>query len=637
MAIPAGRTLFKKKDGILTLTPDRRTLTWTPNTGGPPTVSLPVASITNLQQTPDTSPKVMLKVFQKSETGGDAVPYLFHFNTSEARAEAKVLKDILSTFLTDLRSNEVPRPAGADTPSAASGSASASMAFASAVNSHPSSTRWFDDDQLKADIELQQSLMKKDKSLHQLYVNAVDAKPESVSTAAFNSQFWSSRTDRLRLHAIDLNQKRGAYNVLSTVKPRTVDGELKLNISVEQVQMILEQHPLIKRIYNENVPKISEAQFWSRFFLSRLSKQLRGERVSESERPDPLFDKHDVSENTQSFQNMIIARSVPRIIDVEANEENQGGFRSGNAKDVEMRPRANISIGKTFNSLSQSIMANAAPSDGNQGDPQGSFDTLNQLMLHDLQGDRQQERIMLNVREQNRSFFSRDSTAPTANERIFAKQDPRQVLEAFKASLDQLDTYGPDRTALQALIDFDDESNSDEEEQRKSPFGSRAAYNAAEKEIMDRIRQQRSKEYGHDGDVTSPMGLSPVMTEKCTLAHATTIEFLRQFWNAFLSGDANRALELQYLAQSLSQSATRLAAVADEAEVEREAAIRQRKHDIRIHFERTGKRLKWKSDMVGGGRDAVNNLYRPTFITLEKAQHEYAKALEAEGIQASTE
>jgi transcription initiation factor TFIIH subunit 1 len=47
MAIPVGRTLFKKKDGILTLTPDQQTVTWTPNSGGPATVTLPVSKITS--------------------------------------------------------------------------------------------------------------------------------------------------------------------------------------------------------------------------------------------------------------------------------------------------------------------------------------------------------------------------------------------------------------------------------------------------------------------------------------------------------------------------------------------------------------------------------------------------------------
>lgn len=47
MAIPVGRTLFKKKDGILTLTSDHQSVTWTPNSGGPPTVTLVVINITS--------------------------------------------------------------------------------------------------------------------------------------------------------------------------------------------------------------------------------------------------------------------------------------------------------------------------------------------------------------------------------------------------------------------------------------------------------------------------------------------------------------------------------------------------------------------------------------------------------------
>ncbi|KAG8413709.1 RNA polymerase II transcription factor B subunit 1 [Metarhizium acridum] len=198
MAAPAGRTLFKKKDGILTLTGDYQIVTWTPNSGGPPTISLPVSNITNLQQTPETAAKVMLKIFEKADNGADPATYLFHFNTSEAKAEAKAIKDVLSKILADMRSNDagVPRPnvatptAGDASTPAAAGSGSAAMAFASAVNSQASaSTRWFDDNQLKNDIELQQSLMKKDKSLHQTYVEAITTKPESISGAAFNSQF----------------------------------------------------------------------------------------------------------------------------------------------------------------------------------------------------------------------------------------------------------------------------------------------------------------------------------------------------------------------------------------------------------------------------------------------------------------
>ncbi|RGP66437.1 transcription initiation factor tfiih subunit 1 [Fusarium longipes] len=645
MAIPVGRTLFKKKEGILTLTSDHQLVTWTPNSGGPPTVTLNINNITNLQQTPDSSPKVMLKIFEKV---GDAEPatYLFHFNTAEAKDEAKAVKDLLSSLLASSRGGDaaVPKPAstngGSSTPNpsaATTGSGSASMAFAGAVNSqHASSSRWFDDSQLKNDIELQQSLMRKDTSLHQTYVQAMQTKPESLSGAAFNSQFWSTRTNLLRAHAIEINQKKGAYNVLSTVKPKTVDGELKLNISVEQVQMIFAQHPLIKRIYNENVPKLSEAEFWSRFFLSRLSKKLRGERVVENDPTDPLFDKYDPSENTVAFQSKIMAQQVPHIIDIEANEENQGGFRSGNAKDVEMRPRANIPIVKTLNSLSEKIMANVAPSDVNTDDPDGGYNAYVQLALRDLKGDAQEHRIMLNVKEQNK-FFSKHDSAPSKQAAVFEKQTASDVLFDILGDLETLESDGAGGINIQAAMGFDEQSDSDDDAPKRPHVGSRSALQAADKDIMKGVRQQRAQKYGHDTDTAEPMGLPVEISRKCSLTHATTIEFLHQFWNAFLSGDADRAGELQYLAESLGRSLTRINAVAEEADNEREEIIRSRKKEIRDHFERTGKKIRWRSDNVGGGKAAVIALMQPTMNALEKAQADYSRALAAEGIQISTE
>ncbi|CAJ0550482.1 Ff.00g104120.m01.CDS01 [Fusarium sp. VM40] len=645
MAIPVGRTLFKKKEGILTLTGDHQLVTWTPNSGGPPTVTLTISNITNLQQTPDTSPKVMLKIFEKV---GDAEPatYLFHFNTAEAKEEAKTFKDLLSTLLASTRVGDaaVAKPAGASggssTPNpgaGAAGSSSASMAFASAVNSqHASSSRWFDDAQLKNDIELQQSLMRKDTSLHQTFVEAMQTKPDSLSGAAFNSQFWSTRTNILRAHAIEINQKKGAYNVLSTVKPKTVDGELKLNISVEQVQMIFAQHPLIKRVYNENVPKLSEAEFWSRFFLSRLSKKLRGERVIDNDPTDPLFDKYDPSENTVAFQSKIMAQQVPHIIDIEANEENQGGFRSGNAKDVEMRPRANIPIVKTLNSLSEKIMANVAPSDVNTDDPDGGYNAYIQLALRDLKGDAKEHRIMLNVKEQNK-FFSKHDSTPSKQAAVFDKQAPGDVLFDILGDLETLESDGAGGINIQAAMGFDEQSDSDDDAPKRPHVGSRSALLAADKDIMKGVRQQRAQKYGHDDDATEPMGLPVEIARKCSLTHATTIEFLHQFWNAFLSGDPDRAGELQYLAESLGRSLARINVVAEEAEREREEIIRNRKKEIREYFERTGKKIRWRSDNVGGGKAAVIALMQLIMNALEKAQADYSRALAAEGIQISTE
>ncbi|EFW98488.1 RNA polymerase 2 transcription factor related protein [Grosmannia clavigera kw1407] len=644
MSMPWGKAVYKKKDGIIAVADDQSLVTWTPTAGGA-AVSLPTVNITNLQQTPDTAAKVMLKIFEKPP-GSDGEPstYLFHFNSpTDARTEANAVKDLLSKILADIRSNDpsVPRPADTAPPAAPtrpdSGSTSAAMSFASATTSKPTVARWFDDSQLRADIELQQSLMKKDKTLHQTYMDAQKSKPDSISDASFNGQFWSTRTTLLRAHAIETHQKKGAYNVLSTIKPRTVDNELKLNISVEQVQMIFKQHPLVKRIYNDNVPRISESQFWARFFLSRLSKKLRGERVLDSERADPIFDRYDESDDTIAAS-LILSAHVPYTIDLEANEEDQGGFRGGNRKDVEMRPRSNIPIVRTLNSLSEKIMAGVAPSDP---DPTTSevvdAGTQAGLELADLRGDIEARRIVLHVREQSR-FFNQDP-ADSADTDTYRQQVPSEVLFDVQADIDTLEGDGAGGIDLHAGIGVDEDSDSDGEDgqARGSHVGSRAARQAAQKQLFAAIAQRRSERYGHSADEQAPMGIPAEIAQKAYLTNATTTEFLRQFWNAFLSGDADRAQELAHHVEALSKSLGRIEAIADEAEQARNRVIAEKKEEIRVLYSRTGKRLRWRPEMIGGGRRAVQVLLGPTIHGLQTAQDRYQAALAAEGLKLSTE
>ena len=584
----------------------------------------------------------MVKIFEKNPEGGDPITYLFHFNTSEAKSEATAIKNLLSGLMKDLKDKDpsIPKatqgtPGGTPAPNGPSngGSVSGSMAFASAVNSNPGPVRWFDDNQLKNDIELQQSLMKKDGSLHRTYVAAMENKPSTISSSAFNSQFWSTRTNLLRAHAIETNQKKGPYNVLSILRPKQgEDNSLKINISVEQVQMIFAQHPLVKRIYNENVPKLSEGLFWSRFFLSRLCKQLRGERVTDNDPPDLLFDKFDPSENTQGIQSKIMAASVPSIIDLEANEENQGGIKSGNKKDIEMRARPTIGVVKTLNSLSEKIMSNVAPSDMNLDSQAWN----RELALKDLQGPAKEHRIMLNVKEQNK-FFSKGDAEPTTNEKIFAKQNPVDVLSGINADLGTLRDDGAGGIDLHASIGFNEDSDSDDDDEnvtKKAHVGSRSVLQKADLEIMKGITQQRSQKYGHPSDSSAPMGLSQSTANQVALTHATTIEFLHQFWDAFLSGDPDRASEIQYLEKALTNSIERVEKVAQDAERERGEEVKVKKQEIRSHFQRTGEKRKLN---VGGGKAAVDRLVKPTLEAIEKAKRHYARALAAEGLQQSTE
>lgn len=588
----------------------------------------------------------MLKIFEKKPGGGDPITYLFHFNAPDAKTEADVMRDVLSRIIGSLQNGNpnVPKPAAQPTPNGPTPApdapgTSASMTFAAAANSLPASARWFDDSQLLNDISLQLEYLKTDASLNQTYMEARTTKPDSISMGAFNSQFWSTRTHLLRAFLIDKNQQKADYNVLSTIKPKTVDGDLKLNITEKQIGLIFKQHPLIMRIYNEHVPKISEAEFWSRFFLSKLSKKLRGERVSSTDAHDTIFDRYDPSEDLGGTLFNVSADNIPHFIDIGANEENEGGLKSGNRKDVEMRPRKDVPILKSLNSLSAKLLANVAPADADPHAPKGMDEaTYNALVLRDLQQSEEAHRIHLQINEEQ-AFSSRVGEFASSNADVYAKQDPEHVLRFFRSDIEHLAPAGPGGIDLQAGtgIEEDSDSDNDDEPRKRQHVGSRAARTAAQSDILVGTRRHRSERYGGDLSEESPMGLPASITQQCALTNTTTIEFLRQFWTAFLSGDPDRAAELQYLNEALQRSAERIQAVAEDAEKKREEIIAQKKKEIRQYFERTQKRIRWKADSVGGGKGAVLALMKGTLEALTRAKEEYRKALGAEGLRVSTE
>jgi len=640
-SIPKGQAVHKKKDGIITLTGDRKRVIWTPNTAptGPPSVSIEVGSITNLQQTPATSAKIMVKIFEKGADGAEPTPYLFHFNSPTNPSEqASAIKDLLSKLIADAKANDgsVGRLDG--------GPAADAMALARAANK-TASAQLFDDSRLKTDIMLQQGLMREDKALARVYLKARETKPASMSDTAFNTQFWSTRINVLRSYAIQSSQKKGPYNVLAQLKPDLVSStdpndanKMKLKMNTEQLQRIFIQHPLVKRIYNENVPPMNDYEFFSKFFLSKLYKQLRGERPSGMEEAQKIFDKYDEKDDISAFSNKALAEHMPQIINLEGNEENQGGFKGGNRKDVEMRPRGrrDVPIIATLNAVSERLLRETVPLDTSADTSLPDYDTYHEVALRDLAGATQESRIALNIKEQSR-FFGNSGEKVSSTSDVFAKQQPAKVLKDTRIELEKLKSDGAGGLNLHDALGIDDDMDSDDEAEQPPHVGSRASRKQAQTQMLESIVQRRAHLYGHNMDETTPMGLPEDVAASCTLTHATTMEFLNQFWNAFLSGDPDRAAELGYLADSLNRSKERIEAAAVEADKARDAEIKKKKEEIRAYFEKTGRKRTFNFKSVRGGREAVYKLMGPVTKSLDKAVADYKRALENEGIQASTE
>ncbi|GAM41630.1 hypothetical protein TCE0_042r14890 [Talaromyces pinophilus] len=634
MATPSASASYKKKDGTLTVSKDHKSISWIPAAGGAGSaVTVSVQNMTNLQQTPASNPKVMLRIFaQQNETQEQ---YVFTFTSgANARAEADAIKDVLSAAIAAAKAASAPAPLGAGTPSAEGGGGlSAAMAMANAISSSGTGLAiWDNDDKLKADAELQQSLLKSDANLQRMFMESLRTRPETLSVGQFASQFWSSRVHLLRAHAIERAQTRGSYNVLSSLKPRTDNNVTKLNITKEQIQLIFNQHPLVKKVYDENVPKLSEQQFWSRFFQSRLFKKLRGERISDSDATDAILDKYlKIDEHADRVRDA----QVPHFIDLAGNEVNHSQ-RQGNRPDFDMRPASidKVPIIRTLNALSESIMANVAPADGDPSAPIGmDEEAYNQLLLRDLKGDEEQSRIILNIRDQSR-FFGQDKEKEEKEkkEALFAQRDPKEIIVSLQTDLNQ--TLPADGSFHLGKIVEPDEDEDDEEDETKASkvVGSKINMQKASNEIFGIIRERRTQ-----ADVTSDSGtwgLSSTLFDRLSLTHATSTEFLNQFWNAFLSGNPDRAGELASLVESLNRAMERIKAVATDAETDKETEINKLKQHAREVFAATGKKIRVNLAGVGGGEKVVNQLLAPTISALKLAVEKYKEAL-AEATAAS--
>ena len=590
----------------------------------------------DLQQTPVTNPRVMLKIFAQPPGTSTPETHTFVFTSpTTARIEADTIKDALSKTIQIVKSGGAPPAA----PGGAGGS-SAAMAIASAVSSGPravaDSNAWYDDEKLKKDVEIQQSLLKAMPSLSRTFMESLRTKPESISSSQFTAQFWSTRVHLLRAHAIEKSQSKGAYNVLSSIRPMIVDNAPKLSISKDQIQLIFNQHPLVKRVYDENVPKLSEESFWSRFFQSRLFRKLKGERIAEADPTDNVLDKYLQQDDDAERAKQRMEPHIPHIIDVEGNEQNHSQ-RKGNQPDFTMRPSSydRVPIIRTLNSLSEKILSHVRPNDIDPSLPIGVDEkTFNELALRDLQGDAAENRVILNIKDQSRFFNSDKGSGVSADALLYARQDPVRVLRSIQSDLARVSS----NTNLDTAIGVNDDSDSDDDDEsnpKKGHVGSKASLSGATAQMLSAIAQQRAQSDDlsafSSGFTTvqssSTSGLSPAIFDRLSLTHATTTEFLQHFWSAFLSGDPNRADEIGKLFETLNRAMDRIKAVATDAEVERQNEIDKLKKQVQDFFERTGKKRRMDYESTPGGAKAVYQLIAPTVKAIEVATKKYTKAL----------
>lgn len=632
---------YKKKDGSLTVADDLQYVFWTPAApaSSPPSVTVAVTDITNLQQTPATSKAIALKVVVGESS------YVFTFTHKDhARKEqertTEVLRNIIATAKAKVLKLTTSTGSGAE-----DGGASASMAIAKPDEG------WYDDAKLKSDITLQRSLLESSRALQERFNEALKQKPETVSIAQFTGQFWSARLHLLRAHAIDKAQKQGEYNVLPeikfVIKRAEKEGEAdtrQLQISKEQIHLIFKQYPIVKEAYNDHVPPLSQAEFWTRFFGSRLLKKLKGEKIMQNDTRDHKLDAYldRQASGPASIQH------IPHWMDLEGNEQNHSQ-RQGNRPDQDMRPTSTdkVPILRVLNNLSEKMMAHVAPEDGEVHAPVGlDEETFEQLRLRDLANEDVDNRVKLSIKEQQR-YLGGDQETLSADAKLYAKQDPDKVLSTLHAGL-QPTKLGSDvkgTLRLDRVIGYhtDDESDSDEEApssqtngtaaKTKLKIGSHGSTIAASRAVMSAIKTRRNYS---STDATSLNGLNQDTFDNLIMTHNTTNEFLHYFWSLFLSGDATKTAELAQLVSTLDRSLDRINAVGEQADAERAQKVDSLRRKAEAYHQRTGKKRKIDYEsVIPGGKKAVDAMVKPTIQALAQATSAYRKAFEEQSREAA--
>ncbi|ODV91743.1 hypothetical protein CANCADRAFT_30079 [Tortispora caseinolytica NRRL Y-17796] len=380
------------------------------------------------------------------------------------------------------------------------------------------------DKQLLADVALQQGLLRNDDKLRQMFETVV------IHGGVSATEFWSARLDLLRRQVLSNTQKRGAYNVLSSINPATgSENKINLSLSREIIKDILEMYPTVAKAYNQNVPPLSESDFWAQFFASRLFRYLRGEKLSTSDAPNPIFDKYiGHSAETIADQQPL---PVSFLYNVDANEQDNSE-RYQAATDMTMKPDAipsTLPMLSNINTLSARILHNV--SDYSMVDPTTQAEREDALELHDLDIAPSQEYLLLKIDRAIQPALppANGSTAATAPDTSVSTVES---LEYMRKSLDP-------RPSLEHLAD--------DNELYEEVIASLS------KTIQARVKETTQQRPNIDA----------ATLEEMRLTHATASEFLHHFWIDFNSGDASKAAELSKIVESLTRSNDRITAILD--------------------------------------------------------------------------
>ncbi|GBE80685.1 hypothetical protein SCP_0304040 [Sparassis crispa] len=442
---------YKKLPGLLELTHTH--LLWTQDGKKVPSVRVSYAEAASLFCSKEGAAQTRLKL----GVVGDDTGHNFTFTAPQgvALAEREKFKNELTAIISRNRSG-VATPASAvppgtpvparpithgHRPSVQASRASTSRAPSTGSDSHASGTPVNDP---TSEFRLRKKVLLSNPELAALHRELV------MGGQITENEFWEGREHLLLAQAATENQQRGKPGQLVDPRPQTMDGEVKIVITPQLVHDIFEEYPVVAKAYSENVPnKLSEAEFWKRYFQSKLFNahraSIRSSAAQHVVKDDPVFDKYLEKEDDELEPRRLRQEGVDIFIDLGATQEDHD--ETGNARDVTMqagKQRAVLPLIRKFNEHSGRLLDTALgePAAKRKRTDEG-LDRLAQLDLEDLHDNQASAGILLDMQDRQRYFQGRmESSAPqTPNPGLdlrTALREAKESMQGWSADLSQL-------------------------------------------------------------------------------------------------------------------------------------------------------------------------------------------------------
>ncbi|KAF9425035.1 RNA polymerase II transcription factor B subunit 1 [Podila epigama] len=426
--------LFRKRPGTIYLT--NRRLAWVPQGGLAPTVSVKHDDIKALFVNAEGSEKVMLKIAEvKPDTNHN-----FVFSSATASKDRNEFKAGISAILaarqqkamqgntlvgTPTSSGAFPSPGASPTITDSSAPGTPKAQAPTKVSGVKRTLNGGPSQELKTRF----ALLKQNKELAGLHRDLVMGKHVS------EEEFWECRKHLLQNKAAMDNQQKGQSSAWLDLKPETGESnDVKYVMTPQVIHSVCQQYPSIKRAYDAYVPdKLSEAEFWKRYFQSRFFHRSRSGRGA-NEPDDEIFDKalEEDEEETRSAPKRIRLDHINKLVDLSTTEEDHlepytspdGTMAAGRTKES----KEAMPLIRRFNRYAQRVLNSTI---GQKKPVKGSdaFDmngVERAIVLEDLQELKEASKIVLDIQDTRRYFESQGGDVRSL--KIPEGQNPADIL-----------------------------------------------------------------------------------------------------------------------------------------------------------------------------------------------------------------